>query len=176
MSRLVPTLMVLFAVVINIGPANRVMAQDAASQIKTEYNSQKDITQITLNPIVLASRKLEQLQLGAVTGYPGKTKTQPREVALIFLSLSPLDTNKYESARKLSITADGEKVFAGPTQYSKQSQNGLFVESLTALIPFDAFLRLCRSKEASIKLGFTEVALSAKQIMLLQAFASYASE
>jgi len=166
----------LVSVLLSINNAALTQTQNATPQIKTQYNDQTDVTQITLDPIVLASRKLEELRLGAVTGYPGKAKTQPKEVALIFISLSTLDANKYESARKLTITADGEKILAGPTQYAKQSQNGLFIESITAAIPFETFLRLCRSKEASLKLGITEVALSTKHLMLLQAFASYATD
>jgi hypothetical protein len=156
--------------------SSAVLAQETRGPLKVEYNSQKDLTQITLDPFVLTSRKLEELRLGAVTGYPGKTKSQPKEVALIFLSLSPLESNKYEAARKLTITADGQRIVLGPMQYAKQSQNGLFIESMTTGIPFESFLRVCRSKEVRIKLGFAEVTLSPKQITLLQAFASYATD
>ena len=173
-SRLFVALCLLFAIAAGNLPAVR--AQETHGPLKVEYNSQKDLTQITLDPFVLTSRKLEELRLGAVTGYPGKTKSQPKEVALIFLSLSPLESNKYEAARKLTITADGQRIVLGPIQYSKQSQNGLFIESMTTGIPFESFLRVCRSKEVTIKLGFAEVTLSPKQITLLQAFASYAIE
>ena len=173
-SRLFVALCLLFA--IEVGSSSAVLAQETRGPLKVEYNSQKDLTQITLDPFVLTSRKLEELRLGAVTGYPGKTKSQPKEVALIFLSLSPLEGNKYEAAHKLTITADGQRIVLGPMQYAKQSQNGLFIESMTTGIPFESFLRVCRSKEVTIKLGFAEVTLSPKQITLLQAFASYATE
>jgi len=145
-------------------------------RIKLEYNAERDISQITLDPVILASRKLEELRLGAVTAYKGQVKTRPESIALIFLSLSKTEADKYESARKLTVVADGQHISLGEAQRSKQMANGLFIETMTISIPTDVFVRVFRSKEVSLKLGVTEVELSTSQIMILQAFGSYATE
>lgn len=144
--------------------------------IKVEYNAQNDVTQITLNPIIIASRKLEELRLGTVAAYKGKVKTRPEAVALVFLSLSKSDVDKYESARKLTIVADGQRYPLGEAQRSKQVENGLYIETLTISVPIDDFVRIFRSKDVSLKLGVTQVELSSAQLVIFQAFISYATE
>lgn len=144
--------------------------------VKTEYDPKKNVTQITFNPITIASRKLEELRLGAVTGYPGKEKTRPKEIVLVFLALSPTEMNKYESARKLTVIADGERIALGETQRTSQAQGGLYIESLMITIPTDLFVRIVWSKELILKLGFTVVELSPAHITTLRAAASYMTE
>ena len=152
-------------------------AQDTRPQkVTMEYDEQKDITQITLNPIILASRKYEELRLGATASYKGKVRVQPKEVSLIFVSLSAADVDKYESARKLRVLADGQQFALGETQRAKQAQNGLFIESMVAIIPLDIFLRICWAKEVRMKLGLTEVKLSTEHITMLRAAASYMTQ
>ena len=158
-------------------PATYSQAQQSQGElIKVVYDQQKDVTQVTLNPFILVSRKFEELRLGAVTGYQGKVKTKPKEVALIFMSITTSDVNKFETARKLIASVDGERMVFGPAQRSKQAQNGLFVESLMIAVPTDDFLRICRAKAVTLKLGFTEVELSPAQITILRAAASYMTE
>jgi hypothetical protein len=158
-------------------PATYCQTQQSQGElIKVVYDQQKDVTQVTLNPFILVSRKYEELRLGAVTGYQGKVKTKPKEVALIFMSITTSDVNKYETARKLIASVDGERLVFGPAQRSKQAQNGLFVESLMIALPTDDFLRICRAKAVTLKLGFTEVELSPAQITVLRAAASYMTE
>jgi hypothetical protein len=77
--------------------------------VKVEYDASKNFTQISLNPIVLASRKLEELRLAATSGYPGKTRTKPTEITLIIFSLSHTDENRYGATHKLSAVADGHR-------------------------------------------------------------------
>lgn len=144
--------------------------------VKVEYDSNKNFTQISLNPFVLASRKLEELRLGAITGYAGKTKTKPKDIVLIILSLSHTDENRYDVARKLMVVVDGKRLDWGETQRSKQSQNGLFVETMIASVPMDDFLLMSRAKSVKIRIGLTEVELSASQIDILRLTASYLTE
>src|ERR1700752_5374442 len=81
------------------------MAQETKQQqVKVEYDATKGQTLINLNPFVLASRKFEELRLGAITGYPGKVKRKQKEVVFIFLSLSSSNSKKYQAARKLTVT------------------------------------------------------------------------
>jgi hypothetical protein len=150
--------------------------QPPGELVKVVYDQQKDVTQVTLNPFILVSRKREELRLGAITAYQGKVKTKPKEVALIFMSITTEDVNKYETARKLVASVDGERLVFGPAQRSKQAQNGLFLESLMIAVPTDDFLRICRAKAVTLKLGFTEVELSTAQITVLRAAASYMTE
>ena len=144
--------------------------------VKVEYDSAKDLTQITLNPFILVSKKHEELRLGAVATYSGKAKVRPQEVNLIFLSLSASDMDKYDAARKLSVTLDGQHVVLGEARHAKQTQNGFFVETLTLAIPLDVFLRISKSREAKLKIGFTEVSLSEQHMEILRIAASYMVE
>jgi hypothetical protein len=111
-----------------------------------------------------------------VAAYPGKVKTRPAEVNLIFLSLSASDMTKYDAARKLSVTLEGQHLALGEARHSKQTQNGLFVETLTLAVPLDVFLRICKSKEVKLKIGFTEIPLSEQHMEILRIAASYLTE
>ena len=159
------------------GLAPSVCAQQPKVElVKVEYNEQKDLTQITLNPIILASRKHEELRLGAVTSYPGKVKQKPREVALLFISFSRSDTDKYDAARMLTVTTNTQKYPLGETKRTKQAQEGLFIETMAAVVPMDTFVSICWSKEVTIRLGLTDVKLSPDQISLLRAAVSYMTQ
>jgi len=142
-------------------------------RIRTEYDESKDLTTITLNPLVLVSRRHEELRLGAVASYKGKGKGPPRAVTLIIISLSKFDSDRYATARKLTFTADGERLSLGQTQRTKQSQGGVFIESMAAEVPFDGFMKIARAKEVSLKLGLTEVRLPPEQITVMRAYAGY---
>jgi hypothetical protein len=74
------------------------------------------------------------------------------------------------------VTADGQRLVLGETRHSKEVQNGLFIESMMIAIPIDDFLRVCRSKQVTMKLGFTEVELSPPQMDILRLAASYMTE
>ena len=152
------------------------VAQESAQLIKTEYDASKDLTQITLNPIILASKKLEELRMGAVTGSPGKVKSKPKEIALVFLSLSKTDENRYEASRRLSVVADERHFNWGETQRTKQQQNGLFMETMTVSVPIDDFLFITKAKPVKLRLGLTEVELGGEQMSVLRLLASYIVE
>lgn len=154
-----------------------IRAQETQGElVKVQYDPQKDATQISLNPVILISRKHEELRLGAVTGYPGKTKVTPKEVVLVFVSLTAADVNKYESARKLTVIIGEQRLPLGETKRAKQTQNGVFIETMMIGIPMDLFLRLGRAKAVTLKLGFTEVALTPAQLTILRAAGSYMTE
>jgi len=151
-------------------------SDNRAKPVIVEYDEKSDTTKVTLNPIILVSRKQEELRLGAVASYRGKAQAQPTEVALVFLSLSAAGDNKYEFARKLTISADTQRFTCGEAQRSTQSQNGLFVESLVSVVSFDTFLKIVRSENVAMKLGITEIKLKSEQLMMLRAAASYMGE
>jgi hypothetical protein len=144
--------------------------------VKVEYDATKDLTQISLDPFVLASRKLEELRLGAISGYPGKTRSKPKEITLIVLSLSRTDESRYGVTRKLSAVADGQRFEWGETRHAKEAQNGLFIEVMTANVPMDDFLAVSKAKAVKIKIGLTEVELSSAQINILRLTASYITD
>ena len=153
-----------------------VVPQESTQLIKTGYDAKKDVTQITLNPIILASRKLEELRLGAVTGYPGKVKSKPKDIALVFLSLSKTDENRYESARKLIVVADERRFDWGEMARSKQAKDGLFIETMTTAVPVDDFLFLTSARQVKLRVGLTELELTTDQIKVLRLLASYIAE
>jgi hypothetical protein len=154
-----------------------IRAQEISPErVKTEYDATKNITQITLNPMILVSRKFEELRLGATTSYNGKTRVRPKEIALIFFSLSATNADRYETARKLTITVEDQPFPLGETQRSKQTQNGVFIESMVTVVPTDFFLRISQAKEVTMKLGTTEVKLTSEQISILRVAASYMTQ
>lgn len=143
------------------------------SPVRIEYDEKSDTTKVMLNPIILVSKKHEELRLAAFSSHQGKAHAPPKEVALVFISLTAAAANKYESARKLTIIADGERFMCGETQRTTQSEKGLFIESLMSVVPFETFVKVARAKEVTVKLGFTEVKLKPEQVMLLREAASF---
>ena len=144
--------------------------------VKVEYDASNNFNQISLNPIVLASRRQEELRLAATTGYSGKTRTKPTEITLILFSLSHVDENNYGATHKLSAVADGHRFDWGETSHAKQATNGLFIEVMMANIPMDDFLAVSKAKAVRIKIGLAEVELSPEQINILRLTASYFTE
>lgn len=144
--------------------------------VNSVYDSAKDITQVSLNPFVLATSKLEELRLGAVSGYKGKVRTTPPDLILLFLSLTKTEQNKYEPARKLAITADGQRFDLGETSWTKQAQNGIFLETMAINVKMSDFVQISNARQVKIKLGITEVDLSPEQIKILRFTASYLTE
>ncbi len=141
--------------------------------IRVEYDEKSDTTRVTLNPIILVSRRHEELRLGVFSSHPGKTPTKPKEVALVFISLTAAAANKYESARQLTIIADKERFRFGETQRTTQAEKGLFMESLMTVVPFETFVKVGRAKEVTVKVGITEVKLKPEQVLMLRTAASY---
>ncbi len=138
--------------VISCIPLAAAPAQDPkVNPVSIEYDEKSDTTKVTLNPIVLVSRKQEELRLGAVATHRGKVQAKPTEMALVFISLSAAAGNKYESARKLTILADTQRFPCGEAQRSTQSQNGLFVESLMSIVSFETFLKIVRAENVVIE-------------------------
>ena len=144
-----------------------------AQQVQVNYDEGKDLTTVVLNPFVLVSRRHEELRLSAMSSYKGKVKVRPKEVALVFISLSGSDVDRYATARKLTVTADAQTFALGETQHSKQSQKGVFIESMAAIVPFDTLLRIGNARNVTIKLGLTSVKLSSQHVTMLRAAASY---
>lgn len=156
--------------------ARATLAQTPEGQvraIRVEYDEKSDTTRVTLNPIILVSRRHEELRLGAIASHPGKAPAKPKEVALVFISLTSAAADKYESARQLTITAGAERFKFGQTQRTTQSEKGLFMESLMTIVPFETFEKVAWAKEVTIKLGITEVKLTPDQVLMLRAAASY---
>ncbi|MEJ7578355.1 MAG: hypothetical protein WKF74_15270 [Pyrinomonadaceae bacterium] len=158
------------------GFASSGAAQESrAEQVQVKYDEAKDTTTIVLNPFVLVSRRHEELRLSAVTSHKGKSRARPKEIALIFISFSSSNVSRYETARKLTVTADAQPFLLGETQYSKQSQKGVFIESMAAVVAFDTFLRIANAKVVTIKLGLTTLKLSSQHVTMLRAAVSYMS-
>lgn len=147
-------------------------SEGQARAFSVEYDEKSDTTKVTLNPIILVSRRHEELRLGAFSAYPGKARATPKEVALVFISLTSAPSTKYESAQ-LTIIAGGERFRCGQTQRTTQSNKGVFMESLTAVVPFETFVKVARASDVTVKLGITEVKLNPKQVLMLRAAASY---
>lgn len=154
-----------------VGAAPPLAAQEGGpGEIKVEYRQGEDTTTITLNPLVLAARKQEELRMGAAYSYRGKTATRPDALALIFVSLSATDPNKYETANKLTIVADGRTYQLGPAKRTTQTQGGVTLELLVVGVPFDPFLQIAYAKDVTIKLGLTEIKPSADALGALRDF------
>ncbi len=174
-SKLCSALTYLTLLFITILCAATLSAQEAAKpgEVRVEYDRQNDLTKITLNPIVLASRKQEELQLGAFASYKGQQAGAPKEVTLLFISLSASGVNKYESAHKVTVWADEQRFPLGEAGWSKQAQGTVSIELLAAIVPYDTFSRIAHAKEVHIRLGETEIRLATNHITALRAAEGY---
>ncbi len=85
-------------------------------------------------------------------------------------------THRYESARKLTIVADGRRFALGETQRTMQYGNGVFIESMTAVVPYETFTQTAYAKKVSVKLGLTEFELNSDHTKMLRAAASYMTQ
>lgn len=142
--------------------------------VKVEYDEKENRTRITLNPIILVSRRHEELRLGAVASRPGKeAAAPPQEVTLIFLALSKSQPDRYAATHQLTILVDGVRLAQGETQRATQTRGEVFIETMLATLPWEAFRRLANARTATLKLGLTEIKLTPPQITLLRATASY---
>jgi hypothetical protein len=142
-------------------------------EIKVAYDAPSDTTKVLLNPMIVASRKHQELRLGAFSSSKGKTIIKPKEIALVFVSLSVSAGEGYENARKLTVTADARKYPFGGMQRSVQTINGVAAESLLTVMPYETFLAIAYAKKVSLKIGLTEVELTPEHIKTLRAAASY---
>ena len=154
------------------------VAQDAAAaakpgEIKVVYDGPNDLTKVMLNPMIVASRKHQELRLGAFSSSKGKTVVRPKEIALVFVALSVSQGEGYENARRLTVTADARKFPFGGMQRSVQTVGGVSAESLVTVVPYETFLEIVYAKKVSLQIGLTEVELTPEHIKTLRAAASY---
>ncbi|MGI8566347.1 MAG: hypothetical protein ACR2LZ_07690 [Pyrinomonadaceae bacterium] len=159
----------------SFGVGSECVAQEALKpgEIKVAYDAQSDTTKVLLNPMIVASRKHQELRLGAFSSSKGKTIVKPKDIALVFVSLSVSAGEGYENARKLTVTADARKFPFGGMQRSVQTINGVAAESLLTVVPYGTFLEIVYAKKVSLKIGLTEVELTPDHIKTLRAAASY---
>lgn len=151
----------------------RAQSTEAAGKVKVTYDQAQNVTRITLDPIILISRRHEELRLGVAAAHPGERRQTPAEVALVFVSLSATGDNRYENSRSLAVVADQERLALGETQRAATSQNSVAIETLSVAVPFDKFARIARAEKVQVKLGFTSLTLTPEQITSLRAAAAY---
>lgn len=155
------------------GVAQDTTAAAKPGEIKVVYDGPNDLTKVMLNPMIVASRKHQELRLGAFSSSKGKAVVRPKEIALVFVALSVSQGEGYENARRLTVTADARKFPFGGMQRSVQTVNGVSAESLVMAVSYETFLEIVHAKKVSLKIGLTEVELSPEHIKTLRAAASY---
>lgn len=126
------------------------------------------------------NRKLpsETLQMTAYFSYPGKTFVRPENVMLAFLAVVQ-DEPKYKETDEVAVRVDSQSLSAGKLHVADQHIDtnmpmkdvNYWRQTFELSIKTAEFLRIADSKKVTVKLGNTEINLSAQQIKHLRALA-----
>ena len=142
-------------------------------QVERKYDRFKDQTTTTLKPIRLLQKESprEELSLSVESTTKGEGQGRPKEVVLLFTS-EATRWRYYEEA-DAAFVVDGKRIEAGKA-YATDTLPGsrLIREKLKLTLPFEKFREIVGGKRVEMKLGPTELQLSAESLSSIRAFAS----
>jgi hypothetical protein len=121
----------------------------------------------------------ETLRMTAYFSYPGRTFVKPTHVMLAFLSLVQGEA-KYRETDEVTVRVDGQSLNIGKLRVADQRVDtnmelkdvNYWRETLELSMETPEFLRIANGRKVTVKLGNTELDLSAEQIKLLRVLAS----
>jgi len=148
--------------------------QEIAEQlIEKKYDRFKDETTIKLKPQKLReiAKPREELSLSVEATHKGERLVRPKEVMLIFNSVS--ENYIYHDEADVFFIIDGKRIEAGAA-YAKDDllSPNLIKKTLTATVPLETFLAIANGKAVEMKLGRAELRLSDNVISALRAFSN----
>lgn len=152
------------------------MPEGSATQpiIERSYDRFKDETTVRLMPqrIRQIARPREELSLSVGATCKGEKLLCPKQVHLVFESVA--ERYVYHNEAEVIFIVDGKRLDAG-TAYSMDvlPSPNLVKETLKLTLPFESLAQVMNGKEVEMRLGPTELNLTGKALMALQAFASY---
>ncbi|MGH9840490.1 MAG: hypothetical protein ACREEM_17060 [Blastocatellia bacterium] len=143
------------------------------SLIEKKYDRFKDETTIKLKPqkIREIAKPREELSLSAEATHKGERLVRPKEVYLIFDSVS--ENYLYHNKAEVVFIVDGKRIEAGEAYLMKAfPTTDLEKVSLKLTVPFDRFSEVANGKSVELRLRKTEVALTGTTLAAIRAFAS----
>ena len=144
----------------------------SVGQAKAHYRPRDDQTGIVVITKIAEKFELpkysEVLTLMVYFTLPGKKVAQPKNVYMIFSSISP--QLKYQDNHKLTIYCEGLEYFSPGTRVELLQKNelGFFEGVRSSGIAYKDFLRLLESREVVIQLGSTKVELKEENLEALR--------
>lgn len=147
-------------------------AASVEQTIEQKYDKFKDETTVKLKPqkIREIAKPREELSLSVEATYKGERPLRPKEVFLIFDSIS--EKYIYRDEAEVLFVVDGKRIEAGEA-YAVTSFPGVTFEkvALKLTVPFDRFAEIANGKMIEMRLGKTEVTLTPSTIAAMRAFA-----
>jgi hypothetical protein len=170
-------LIVVCVCVLGVG-LTRGMAQEKGkgtneSLIEKKYDRFKDETTVKLKPqkIREIAKPREELSLSVEATHKGERAAQPKEVVLVFDSVS--ENYIYHRESEVAFIIDGKRMNAGTAlQMGGFPTPNLERATLKLTLPFDKFSEIAKSKSVELRLGKTEMTLTESALAAMRAFAS----
>jgi hypothetical protein len=142
-------------------------------KVATYYDAAKDITNVVLGFSDVGGESPCGLYVSANSFYAGKTATQPSQVKLVIMRITPEDKIKSAPLRDLTFSVNGEVLNLGLMETASQQTNmDLRLETLESSLPFESFVKLVNAKIVEGKLGTAKFRLTDNNLSFMRAFAS----
>jgi len=142
-------------------------------KVATYYNAAKDITTVVLGFSDVGGESPCGLYVSANSFDAGKTATQPSQIKLVIMRITPEDKIKSAPLRDLTFSIDGEVLNLGHMETASQQTNmDLRLETLESSLSFDSFMKIANAKTVDGKLGSAKFRLTDNNLSFMRAFAS----
>ncbi|MCI0554515.1 MAG: hypothetical protein L0287_26500 [Anaerolineae bacterium] len=141
--------------------------------IERKFDRFKDETTVKLKPqkIREIAKPREELNLSVEATYKGERAVQPKEVVLVFDSVS--ENYIYHRESEVAFIIDGKRMNAGTAlQMGGFPAPNLERTTLKLTVPFDKFSEITKGKSVELRLGKTEMTLTESALAAMRAFAS----
>jgi hypothetical protein len=140
-------------------------------EIKANYDSFKDRTQVALSPLKVGAGWEDDISLAVTYLYPGRTPAVPEKVAFWIYSSSK--DWKFLRNREVLVIADGERIDLGDAvRISSDVNRGSVSEVLGVGMPIQAFLKIANSSSLQMRVGTHELKFAADHYEAIKDFAS----
>ena len=125
---------------------------------KVLYDERGDKTVVQTSPLQVQGDWRNGIRLRAGFEVSGKEVAKPSKVTLSFSSAASDRT--YADNRSLKILIDGKEALSGVARYKSGNTNDeVFLITVTQDIPYEVFLRLINSKSVKMRIGPAEFEL-----------------
>jgi hypothetical protein len=147
-------------------------AQDwKPGEIKVDYDRFEDLTTIRIRPMPLDPSITDGISISALFAFNGQTPPRREPITLQIISAS--DQWRYLYNRELILLVDGERMPMGMLARDfAVEQSGMFLESMSKIIPYDIFLRIANAKKVEGRIGRKEFEMTPDYLKAFRDLAS----
>jgi hypothetical protein len=159
---------------LTLAPAN-VSGQNRGDAVKVAYDGAKDITTVSLETTLQTGGKDGTLRLFVYGSYTGQEPQRPELLTLTFFYTHLSTAARFKESRPLTMTVDGRRYEYGDVgMYSADAtkDGAAILESMTALINFDALQDAALGKDVQLALGGLSAKLTPEQLRALRKLVS----